>query len=139
MAGRDVLVAGSIGPLGVAGGHLGDTMAEHYAAQALLLEGRGVDLLMLETFTSLGELGSAFVRCAPSTGLPVIVEMTVQDDGETITGHGRAGCGRVRVGRRGGGGRRQLQPGAALGAGRAGADARRHRPAADRALQRRDP
>ncbi len=86
VAGRDVLIAGSIGPLGVAGEHLGDTMAEHYAAQALLLEGRGVDLLMLETFTSLGELRSAFDAVRAVTSLPVIVEITVQDDGDTITG-----------------------------------------------------
>ena len=58
VSGRDVLIAGSIGPLGVAAEHLGDTRADLYADQARLLEGRGVDLLMLETFTSLEELRS---------------------------------------------------------------------------------
>jgi homocysteine S-methyltransferase len=56
VAGRDVFVAGSIGPLGEL--EVFDA-AEHgpqYAAQAQVLEGRGVDLFMVETFFDLEEL-----------------------------------------------------------------------------------
>jgi methionine synthase I (cobalamin-dependent) len=56
VAGRDVLIAGSIGPLGtsveVVGGS-SSSGAGLYGRQAAVLEGRGVDLIVLETFTSL--------------------------------------------------------------------------------------
>ena len=90
VAGRDVLVAGSIGPLGTSvGGVGGDTSsgAALYGEQAALLEGRGVDLIVLETFTSLEELAvGGRRRCGRSADLPVIAQITVQDDGETVTG-----------------------------------------------------
>jgi methionine synthase / methylenetetrahydrofolate reductase(NADPH) len=86
VSGRDILIAGSIGPLGVAAEHLGDTRADLYAAQARLLEGRGVDLLVLETFTSLEELRWAVAAVRAATALPLIAQVTVQDDAETITG-----------------------------------------------------
>ena len=53
VAGRDVFIAGSIGPLGEL--EVFDP-AEHgplYAEQARVLEGRGVDLFMVETFFDL--------------------------------------------------------------------------------------
>jgi methionine synthase I (cobalamin-dependent)/5,10-methylenetetrahydrofolate reductase len=86
VSGRDVLIAGSIGPLGIAAEHLGDTRAGLYADQARLLEGRGVDLLVLETFTSLEELRAAVDAVCAATGLPLIAQVTVQDDAQTITG-----------------------------------------------------
>jgi methionine synthase I (cobalamin-dependent)/5,10-methylenetetrahydrofolate reductase len=86
VSGRDVLIAGSIGPLGVAGEHLGDELAGHYGEQARLLEGRGVDLLVLETFTSLGELRTAVGAVRAVSSLPLVAHVTVQDDGETVTG-----------------------------------------------------
>ena len=65
VAGRDVLVAGSIGPLGGAPGELApEAMTAAFAAQAAALEGRGVDLFVLETFTSLEELLAAARRRA---------------------------------------------------------------------------
>ena len=61
VAGRDVFIAGSIGPLGDVelAGH---DPAELYAEQARLLEGRGVDLFMVETFYDLDELETAIAR-----------------------------------------------------------------------------
>jgi methionine synthase I (cobalamin-dependent)/5,10-methylenetetrahydrofolate reductase len=90
VSGRDILIAGSIGPLGIAAEHLGETRSELYADQARLLEGRGVDLLMLETFTSLEELRAAVLAVRASTGLPLIAQVTVQDDAQTITGSSAA-------------------------------------------------
>src|SRR3954466_6569986 len=55
VSGADVFIAGSIGPLGE-----GDVWPEErgglFAEQASILEGRGVDLFMVETFFDLDEL-----------------------------------------------------------------------------------
>ena len=58
ISGRDVYIGGSIGPLG----DLGDREDDRgglFAEQAELLEGRGVDLFMIETFYDLDELLTA--------------------------------------------------------------------------------
>jgi methionine synthase / methylenetetrahydrofolate reductase(NADPH) len=87
VAGRDVLVAGSIGPLGKAPGELApEAMTEAFAAQAGALEGRGVDLFVLETFTSLEELLAAARAVRSVAALPLIVQITVGDDAETVAG-----------------------------------------------------
>ena len=69
VAGRDVLLAGSIGPLGVSFELLGASAsgaAAHYGDQAAVLAGRGVDLIVLETFSSLEELLAGDARpCGP--------------------------------------------------------------------------
>ena len=63
VSGSDVFIAGSIGPLG---GPAKDRDAV-FAEQAQLLEGRGVDLFMIETFYELDELLTAIgaVRACP--------------------------------------------------------------------------
>jgi homocysteine S-methyltransferase len=98
VAGRDVLIAGSIGPLGtsveVVGGS-SSSGAGLYGRQAAVLEGRGVDLIVLETFTSLEELTVALDAVRAQTHLPVIAQITVQDDGETVTGTGGEEAARV--------------------------------------------
>ncbi len=87
VGGRDVLIAGSIGPLGVAPGELdSQRMAGHFADQACALHGRGVDLLVLETFTSVAELVLAFEAVKRVCPLPVIAQITVGDDAETLAG-----------------------------------------------------
>src|SRR5215207_2051405 len=58
MTGRDVFIAGSIGPLGLEEGEAIDQPAL-FAEQAQLLHGRGVDLFMVETFYDLDELTAA--------------------------------------------------------------------------------
>ena len=55
VSGRDVLIAGSIGPLGEVGSR-DDERGAVFAEQARLLEGVGVDLFMVETFYELEEL-----------------------------------------------------------------------------------
>jgi methionine synthase / methylenetetrahydrofolate reductase(NADPH) len=87
VAGRDVLIGGSIGPLGAAPGRLSpEQMAEVFSAQAAALEGRGVDLFVLETFTSLEELRIAVRAARAVAGLPLIAQVTVGDDAETPAG-----------------------------------------------------
>jgi homocysteine S-methyltransferase len=91
IAGRDVLIAGSVGPLGASVEVIGGETprgAARYAEQAAVLEGRGVDLIVLETFTSLEELTAAVAAVRAQCHLPVVAQITVQEDGETVTGAG---------------------------------------------------
>ena len=64
VSGRDVYIAGSIGPLGEIGSRR-DDREMLFTEQAELLEGRGVDLFLVETFYELDELETAIARCAP--------------------------------------------------------------------------
>src|SRR5919197_3199714 len=85
IAGRDVFLAGSIGPLG----DMGDLEEEReliFAEHARLLEGRGVDLFMIETFYDLDELLTAIEAVRGVSSLPIVALMTFDEDGETPAG-----------------------------------------------------
>jgi len=90
-AGRAVLVAGSIGPLGVKIEPWGQVSVEEaeqaFARQAGgLLEG-GIDLFILETFADINEVRRAILavqKLAPD--LPLIAEMTIDEDGVSLYG-----------------------------------------------------
>jgi homocysteine S-methyltransferase len=91
----EAYVAGAIGPLGVPLAPLGElsldqaraTFAEQIAALAEGGPGVGVDLLILETMTSLAEAGEA-IRAAREVapGLRLVVMMTVDEDGNCLDG-----------------------------------------------------
>ncbi len=90
-AGADVLVAGSIGPLGVRVQPWGTVPAaeaeEAFAAQAGVLAEAGIDLFILETFSDPNEIHLAMTaarRVAP--GVPIVAEMTIDEDGNSLTG-----------------------------------------------------
>jgi homocysteine S-methyltransferase len=90
VAGDDLYVAGAVGPLGVLLEPLGATSREEARAafrqQMAALAEAGVDLIVIETMTDLNEAHQA-LRAARDVGaLPVVVQMTVQDDGTTATG-----------------------------------------------------
>jgi len=88
VTGRDVFVAGSIGPLGEL--EVFDP-AEHgplYAEQARVLEGRGVDLFMVETFFDLEELVVAVEAVRASSSLPIVALLTFDDEAEITGGVG---------------------------------------------------
>jgi methionine synthase I (cobalamin-dependent)/5,10-methylenetetrahydrofolate reductase len=85
VAGREVFIAGSIGPLGDAGDEEGDRGAL-FAEQARALEGRGVDLFMVETFYDLEELVTAVEAVREVSALPVVALLTFDEDGETPAG-----------------------------------------------------
>jgi methionine synthase / methylenetetrahydrofolate reductase (NADH) len=90
VSGRDVFIAGSIGPLGEL--EVFDA-AEHgplYAAQAAVLEGRGVDLFMVETFFDLDELVVAVEAVRGVSSLPIVALLTFDDDAEITGGVGAA-------------------------------------------------
>ena len=80
-AGRDVFVAGSIGPLGRGKSELtGEQVADCFRAQSAALAEGGVDLLILETFSELDELLAA-LAAARETGLPVVASLAFGEGG----------------------------------------------------------
>jgi 5-methyltetrahydrofolate--homocysteine methyltransferase len=89
-AGRPVVVAGSMGPLGelmVPHGTLTKELAvEAFAEQAAALARGGVDVLWIETIFAFDELEAA-VSAAAGTGLPVASTMTFDTAGRTMMGN----------------------------------------------------
>ena len=90
VAGDDLYVAGSVGPLGIPLEPLGPTSLEEareiFRQQiAALVEG-GVDLIVIETMIDLTEAHQALLAARDVAPLPVVVQMTIQDDGATPTG-----------------------------------------------------
>ncbi len=90
VAGPDTFVAGAIGPLGVRvepWGKTGIDEAEHFFKEQAeaLLEG-GVDLFMLETFRDLNEIGAAIAAIRRLCDLPIVAQMTTEDDGNSLDG-----------------------------------------------------
>jgi methionine synthase I (cobalamin-dependent)/5,10-methylenetetrahydrofolate reductase len=83
-------VAGAIGPLGIRiepWGRTGVDEAESYFAEQAraLLEG-GVDLFVLETFRDLNEIGSAIRAVRGLCDLPIVAQVTTEEDGNTLDG-----------------------------------------------------
>jgi methionine synthase I (cobalamin-dependent)/5,10-methylenetetrahydrofolate reductase len=84
MAGKDVFIAGSIGPIGEPAATR--VRAELFAEQATVLEGRGADLFMIETFYDLEELVDAIEAVRGVSSLPIVALMTFDETAETIAG-----------------------------------------------------
>ena len=85
-ASREVLIAGSIGPLGlgVQSRHPSpDEILDVFHEQALALEERGVDLYILETFSYLEELLIAVDAIRSFSGLPIVAQLTYSEEGTT--------------------------------------------------------
>lgn len=84
VTGRDVFIAGSIGPLGeiVAS----RVRREFFADQASVLEGRGADLFAVETFYDLDELVDAIEAVRGVSSLPIIAMMTFDEGAQTLAG-----------------------------------------------------
>src|ERR1700757_2607288 len=85
-ASREVLIAGSIGPLGlgVQSRHPADEQILNiFHEQALALEERGVDLFILETFSYIEELVIAIDAIRSFSGLPIVAQLTYAEEGTT--------------------------------------------------------
>ena len=89
--GADVLVAASVGPLGVRIEPLGKTSREEaresFRQQITALAEGGVDLIMLETFGYLEELHQAILatrEAAPN--LQLVAQVTIDEDGNCLDG-----------------------------------------------------
>ena len=89
-AGDQAYVAGSIGPLGIRiepWGKTGvDEAREYFREQAKALVDGGVDLFILETFRDLNEIGAAIDAAREVADLPIIAQMTTEEDGNTLDG-----------------------------------------------------
>src|SRR6266550_1801590 len=95
IAGRDVFIAGSIGPLGEPA--TSRVRRDLYSEQASVLEGRGADLFMVETFYDLEELVDAVEAVRAVSALPIVALMTFDDGAETLAGvHAREAAERLR-------------------------------------------
>jgi methionine synthase / methylenetetrahydrofolate reductase (NADH) len=88
-AGR-AYVAGAIGPLGIRiepWGRTGRDEAEAlFREQAQALVEGGVDLFVLETFRDVSELGAAIAGVRATCALPIVAQMTIEEDGNTLDG-----------------------------------------------------
>jgi methionine synthase I (cobalamin-dependent)/5,10-methylenetetrahydrofolate reductase len=86
---HEVLIAGSIGPLGIQQ-HVQDlphdTILAIFKEQAGALEERGVDLFVLETFSDIAELVSAVDAIRSFSSLPIVAQLTYSDEGTTFGG-----------------------------------------------------
>jgi homocysteine S-methyltransferase len=85
-AAREVLIAGSIGPLGlgVQSRHPGpEEIQDIFHEQALALEERGVDFYILETFSYIEELLIAIDAIRSFSGLPIVAQLTYSEEGTT--------------------------------------------------------
>jgi len=90
-AARDqAYVAGAMGPLGVRiepWGKMGTDEAEaFFREQVEALVGGGVDLFILETFRDLNEIGAAISAVRSISTLPIVAQMTIEDDGNSLDG-----------------------------------------------------
>src|SRR5688572_14881391 len=87
ITGEPVLVGGSIGPLGDLEGSTGaeDAYAVFHE-QARLLEGRGVDVFLVETFYDLDELETAIRAVQDVSSLPIVAQLTFDEDAQTLAG-----------------------------------------------------
>jgi len=89
-AGERAYVAGAIGPLGLRIEPYGPTSyaeaREMFKAQAVALLEGGVDLFCLETFSDVSEIRQAIAAIRELCDLPIIAQMTIMTDGNTMFG-----------------------------------------------------
>src|SRR5712691_4122799 len=74
ISGKEVFIAGSIGPGG------------DYAEQARVLEGRGADLFFVETFSEVDDLEAAVAALRSVSSLPIVALMSFDSAGDTLAG-----------------------------------------------------
>jgi methionine synthase I (cobalamin-dependent)/5,10-methylenetetrahydrofolate reductase len=87
VSGKEVLLAGAIGPLGDLDEPTDPEEAHAvFYEQARLLEGRGVDLFMVETFFDLVELEQAIAAVRSASTLPIVAQLTFDEDAQTLAG-----------------------------------------------------
>ena len=84
VTGRDVFIAGSIGPLGEAA--TSRVRRDLFAEVAAVLDGRGVDVFMVETFYDLEEVVDAVEAVRSVSTLPIVALLTFDESAETLAG-----------------------------------------------------
>lgn len=90
VAGNQLFVAGSVGPLGIKiepWGKLSRKEAnDAFKEQGQALLNGGVDLFVLETFSDLSEIEQAILALRELADLPIIAEMTIDESGNSLYG-----------------------------------------------------
>jgi homocysteine S-methyltransferase len=94
ISGQPVFVAGAVGPTGrplqAPDEHRLSEIRSIFLEQIAALQEGGVDLLILETFSSLAELRQAILAAKEVGGLPMIAQMSFYEDGHTLSGQSAA-------------------------------------------------
>ncbi len=89
-SGNAALIAGAVGPLGVRLEPLGpcsaEKAAETFQEQIHVLAEAGADLILLETFYDLNEVREAIAAAKRVCDLPVIAQVTIDNDGNMLSG-----------------------------------------------------
>src|SRR5215467_3923946 len=90
VAGTDVFVAGAMGPLGIRiepwGKMAIEEAQEVFRDQAQAFLDGGIDAFILETFSDLNEVCAAIRGVRDISNLPLIVQMTIEQDGNSTEG-----------------------------------------------------
>ncbi len=90
IAGEDIYVAGSVGPLGLKIEPWGPTSIqearEAFSEQVKALVDGGVDLISNETISDLSEMHQAILAVQDHCDLPIVAQMTVDEDGLSLYG-----------------------------------------------------
>src|SRR5680860_1644516 len=90
VAGKPALVAGAIGPSGVAmepfGRFKASQVRDAFREQIEALHEAGVDLLSIETMPSAAEAREAVLAARETTDLPIVTMLTFAEDGRTVGG-----------------------------------------------------
>src|SRR6058998_3566304 len=84
MTGRDVFIGASLGPLGEPA--TSRVRRDLFAEQAAVLDGRGADLFMIETFYDLDEAVDAIEATRNVSNLPIVALLTFDESAETLAG-----------------------------------------------------
>ena len=84
LTGRDVFIGAAIGPIGEV--IPSAERRELFAEQAAVLEARGADLFILETFYDLDELVDAVEALRGVSSLPIVALLSFDEDATTIAG-----------------------------------------------------
>src|SRR5579863_4163447 len=90
VSGQPVFIAGAVGPSGrplqAPDEHRLNELRAIFREQIEALLVGGVDLLILETFSSLPELRQAVLAAQDVGGLPIVAQMSFYEDGHTLSG-----------------------------------------------------
>ena len=94
ISGRPVFIAGAVGPSGrplqAPDEHRLNELRSIFREQIEALLVGGVDLLILETFSSLPEMRQAVLAAQDIGGLPIVAQMSFYEDGHTLSGQSAA-------------------------------------------------
>ena len=90
VAGASAYVGGSVGPLGIRiepyGKMAVDEARAIFVEQITALVEAGVDLLCLETFFDLNEIHAAILAAREVCDLPIMAQLTLEEDGNSLDG-----------------------------------------------------